>query len=133
MTLIKTLPQSPLRSTGVVFDWDVVQREAARPVGGRLKFFSRNWSQITEDPWILDTVVGLKLKFMNTPPSHSPQTSPHFDQETSQILTNEVADLAAKGAITLVMEEGTGFISPMFLVPKSDGAWRPVINLKALN
>ena len=77
--------------------------------------------------------MGLKLKFMNTPPPHSPQTSPHFNQETSQILTNKVQDLATKGAITQVMEDGTGFISPKFLVLKSDGAWRPVINLKALN
>lgn len=39
-------------------------------------------------------------------------------------------DLAAKGPAT---DEGDGFIRQLFLVLKTDGSWRPVINLKGLN
>ena len=41
--------------------------------------------------------------------------------------------MEAKRAISKVREDGMGFVSPMFLVPKSDGTWKPVVNLKALN
>ena len=65
------------------------------------------------------------------PPSPHPplRSHPRFEQ----ILTTEVQDLEAKRAISKVREDGMGFVSPMFLVPKSDGTWRPVVNLKALN
>ena len=58
---------------------------------------------------------------------------PRFDQATTQIITAKVQELAAKGAITRVQEDGREFVSPSFIVPKSDGTWRPVINLKSLN
>ena len=51
----------------------------------------------------------------------------------AQILSKEVDDLVAKGAITECVDDGGGFVSPLFLVPKSDGSWRPVINLRDLN
>lgn len=37
-----------------------------------------------------------------------------------------------KGAIIPVPETQEGLVSPVFLVPKSDGSWRTVINLKSL-
>ena len=42
-------------------------------------------------------------------------------------------DLAAKEAIQKAPPSREGFTNPLFLVPKSDGSWHPVINLKALN
>lgn len=57
----------------------------------------------------------------------------HLDAEKSQVLSQEVENLAAKEAIQSVPNDREGYTSPIFLVPKSDGSWRPVINLKSLN
>jgi hypothetical protein len=117
-----------------VFDWSVVEREASRPVGGRLLYFSHNWEQITNDPWVRNTVAGLKLRFTSTPPPSAPRGPPHFDLDTARLLTAEIHDLESKVAISRVPAgSDAGFVSPMFVVPKSDRTWRPVINLKALN
>ena len=38
-----------------------------------------------------------------------------------------------KGAIEVVRTPSPGFCSRLFLVPKAGGAWRPIIDLSALN
>ena len=47
-------------------------------------------------------------------------------------LDKEVQDLLEKEAIERISDPG-GFYSPLFVVPKKDGGWRPIINLKQLN
>ena len=37
------------------------------PLAGRLKYFVENWKLITLHPWIIDTVTGCKLSFVNYP------------------------------------------------------------------
>ena len=39
--------------------------------GGRLKNYIKAWETITEDPKIIETVSGLKLDFIDNPPSSS--------------------------------------------------------------
>lgn len=55
-----------------------------------------------------------------------------MDTQQAQTISEEVEELARKQAISPASSTG-GFSSPMFLVPKPDGTWRPVINLKSLN
>ena len=69
MAMIKTLLQSPLIPAQVSFDLGSVEREATRPVGGKLCYFVHNWRQVTNDPWVLGTIQGYKLQFLTTPQS----------------------------------------------------------------
>ena len=115
-------------------DLTIVRQEAHTPVGGRLQLFSQNWKQISKDPWILETITGCKLEFTSIP--QQTQFLPQFtlDKQKSQVLGEELGKMAAKQAIERVSDPAEAcFISPMFLVAKSDGSWRPVINLKSLN
>ena len=45
----------------------VVEKEADQPVGGWLQFFRHNWEQISRDPWILETILGCRLEFSDSP------------------------------------------------------------------
>ena len=49
------------------------------------------------------------------------------------MVSTEIQTLIEKQAITMVQPGQGGFVSQIFLVPKKDGGFRPVINLKALN
>ena len=49
------------------------------------------------------------------------------------LIDEEVKALLVKGAIKRVSTTSRGLVSRMFVVPKKDGGWRPIINLKWLN
>ena len=105
------------------------------PVGGRLKFFHREWQKITQDQWVLSTIKeGLKLEFIAKPPFSGIRKT-NVNVQNSNIFLSEVDKLLEKGAIEPVPLENmrTGFYSTFFLVPKKSGGLRPVINLKPLN
>ena len=120
---------------GINMDLTLVLRERHTPVGGRLQFFTRNWEQVSQDPWVQETVAGCKLEFaMNPRQERVPPLFALHGQTKSQALDEELQKLAAKQAIERVPDHiGALFTSPMFLVAKADGSWRPVINLKDLN
>ena len=67
-------------------------------VGGRLKFFTENWKQITHDPWVLQVISGCPLMFSKEPPLGYPHFSPHMHEltEDQQVIMaepfNEVSD-----------------------------------------
>ena len=115
-------------------DLSVVETETNRPVGGRLQFFRRNWEQISRDPWILETILGSRLEFSDRPHQRRELTQVPLSKEKAQALDGELEKMAVKQAIEPVGDSSQAtFVSPMFVVIKADGSWRPVINLKCLN
>ena len=103
-------------------------------MGGRLKHFKLNWAVICTDPWISQLLSGYVLPFITKPPLSFPshrQISMTTNQ--TQTLQDEISDLLQKWAIRPADPHSPGFYSQMFVVPKKDGGWRPIINLKILN
>ena len=89
---------------------------------------------ICTDPWISQLLSGYALPFVSKPPLSRPshkQVKLSSNQE--QTLQDEISDLLQKRAIRLTDPHSLGFYSQMFVVPKKDGGWRPIINLKYLN
>ena len=101
------------------------QNKAPPWVGGRLKYFKRNWAVIG---------TGYRLPFVNTPPLSYP-THRWINLTVSQARTlqDEISDLLQKHAIRKADACLPGYYSQVFVVPKKDGGWRLIINLKSLN
>lgn len=104
-------------------------------VAGRLAHFRANWTVVSKDQWILDTVGGFKIEFLNPPTQAKRPREGSTSQAESRLIMEEVLTMVSKGAVVdvPVRERNRGFYSSLFLVPKKDGGMRPVINLKSLN
>ena len=101
---------------------------------GRLCHHLSNWSIITQDWWVLNTVRGYLMDFVSEPHQQSPLNPPHCSSEQTCLIQEELTKLLKKQAIRQLEHPAeAGFLSNIFLVPKKDGGQRPVINLKALN
>ena len=56
-----------------------------------------------------------------------------LDIKNSHLLGAEIQELLDKGAVTRVFPCPSQFLSQIILVPKKDGSYIPVINLRSLN
>ena len=107
-------------------------------VGARLAQFATKWEAITDDSFVVTTLRdGYSIPFATERPPLLRQprkfAEPALEPKRAHFLS-AVQKLADKGAVEPVRDpESPGFYSRLFLVPKRDGGWRPVIDLKALN
>ena len=105
-------------------------------IGGRLSLFANQWATISRDPWILDTIkFGLRIEFWESPVQSSPPRQITMSTPMAETCDEEVRDLIKKGAIRELdfQNSNGGFVSSIFVVPKSNGGFRPIINLSYLN
>ena len=103
-------------------------------IAGRLAHFKDNWSSVSQDQWILDTIGGYKIEFVAQPTQGRQPRAGMLSTSEQILLAEEIVKLLAKGAITEVPQKRSslGFYSSLFLIPKKTGM-RPVINLRTLN
>lgn len=102
---------------------------------GRLVHFLDNWKTITQDNWVLQTVVGYKIPFVAPPRQWRPRVTTTRSSIQTKRMNTAIQTLLAKAAIKEVQPVKNQFISSLFLVEKaqSAGEYRPIINLKPLN
>ena len=56
----------------------------------------------------------------------------HFNQNEQSLIQNEICKLLQMGVLKEVEHHPEEFLSPIFLVPKKDGEYRMILNLKNL-
>lgn len=71
------------------------------------------------------------MDFISTPTQQKIPRNAAMNDLQIEICDGEISSLLQKGAVS--PSDGAGFISGFFVVPKSSGGWRPIINLKGLN
>ena len=109
------------------------------PVGARLLHFWRVWASRGRDSWTTQTLkLGYKIPFSSHPPlTTHPLVMSSYAQGSDKFLALDtlISQMIAKRATVVVPDphSNPGFYSRMFLVPKSTGGWRPIIDLSPLN
>ncbi|XP_037627453.1 uncharacterized protein LOC119489291 [Sebastes umbrosus] len=95
------------------------------------------WESSTSDPWVVATLSqGYNLQFRRRPPVFSGiRLTTVRDPTKSQALRQEISTLLGKGAIEELGQETQqgGFYSVYFLIPKREGGFRPILDLRGLN
>jgi len=78
---------------------------------------------------------GYRIQFRDRPPTSLHPICPSDSHHLKNIIIQEQIDsLLSKGALEEVPQPvGPGFYSRLFVVPKPNGTWRPIIDLKRLN
>ncbi|KAK4518392.1 uncharacterized protein ATC70_008609 [Mucor velutinosus] len=109
------------------------------PIGGRLSKHSQQWTNITNNFFVINTVQhGYHIPFYTTPPITTIPTSiTPFSADQATLIDQAIQDLLDKSAIEKVsphqVQQVPWFYSSMFVIPKKSGDIRPVFNLKNLN
>ena len=108
--------------------------QTTQTFAGRISLFRSNWKALTQEPWVIQTVLeGYHIPLLSAPLQQSPPCNPHMFTEDAATLEEEIQSLLQKQAICQTSVPTEGFYLNMFIVPKKDGGQRPVINLKHLN
>lgn len=103
---------------------------------GRLKKFVQKWEEITSDPFILDMVCGADIPIDEFSDLNSENLSYLKNQVQGNLWTkmdSEIEKLLSLGVIEKSVHQEDEIISPVFMVPKPDGSYRLILNLKKFN
>ena len=107
------------------------------PIGGRLQVFWQTWASMGASPRVLSILKNCyTLPFQTKPPlTREPLIRSGYVTSVRQNLLQEsVRSLLAKQAIKRVHNPSSlGFYNCLFLVPKPNDRWRPILDLSALN
>ena len=104
------------------------------PVGGRLVHFYDKWTTITSDPAVLDIVSGMSIELYDLPQQFKLPHEFHCSSEQAESANSQIDVLLQKRAIVpSSLGEPGEFVSNVFLVPKKDGGFRMILNLKQFN
>ena len=89
------------------------------------------------EPWVVEVLrEGYRIPFLSHPPlSAEPIPLPSYNPSSTKRLALEEVTLGliTKGAVELAPLPSPGFYSRLFVVWKTSGSWRPVIDLSTLN
>lgn len=99
---------------------------------GRLQYFISNWELLGSPQYICDWVMGLKIPFARTPYQVGFPRLSNWSPTEQMYLQQEILQLLFKGVIQKAKSNKNQFLSSYFVVDKSDGGKRFILNLKKL-
>ena len=107
------------------------------PVGGRLQKFWQVWLSLGSNPRVVSVLrEGYNLPFKMRPPlTGSPLVvSGYANPHKNSCLKEALHSLLQKKAVEkVVVQSSLAFYNRLFLVPKPQNRWRPILDLSTLN
>ena len=126
-----TTPPRSLQTSGQ-FTSNNAEVNMVSHVPGRLKKFADVWSEFTNDKFILNVINGYKIPFNELPVHTRAPPEPVSSILEEQDYCNSITRLLKIGASNKYIPCRGQFLSSYFLVDKSDGTERFILNLKKL-
>ncbi|XP_058789582.1 uncharacterized protein LOC131663277 [Phymastichus coffea] len=102
-------------------------------IGGRLKMYYNEWSEITNSKFILKCIEGYEIPLWKMPKQKYFENRSIKDPNVINRTKQAIDELEKKGAIVLSKSYKNQFLSSYFLARKPNGAYRFILNLKKLN
>ena len=99
---------------------------------GRVAAHFAAWKDLTNDRVILSDVLGASIELSANPIQHRLPGHVFNDHEYS-VVHQEIQKLIQKGVIMKVKYSPGQIVSGIFLLPKKDGTFRLILNLKSFN
>ena len=115
---------------------DSLKASLSPPVGGRLHSFRRDWLTNKCSDNMLNITNGYVLPFISKPNLvRAPLIQSSYEAlQKYQALASCIQSVLSKNTIERVENvKSLGFYSRLFLFPKPDQRWKPVIDLSRLN
>ena len=91
------------------------------------------WHLFTPDKWVLDMVKGLTIELAALPTQEAIPDSTSHNPGLNALLSEQIDIMLKQNIIEPAMPSPRSFVSHMFLRPKADGSYRPILNLSGLN
>lgn len=102
-------------------------------VGGNTANCLQNWKKVTNDPWILQQIVGITIPLSYSPYQGVEPRPISWGQKEKQLMQEAIGSLSDKNVIECCNEEPGQFVSNVFMVPKSNGKVRIILDLSRFN
>lgn len=100
---------------------------------GRLKNFLPQWKKLTSDVFILDMIQGARIPLLGHEKQAKGRTKNQVQGNLYEEMDKEISKLLEMDVIKKSLHEVGEVISPVFMVPKPDGSYRMILNLKEFN
>ena len=101
---------------------------------GQVRHHLLFWESLPNDPVLLDAIKHHHIEFEAKYPTQTVQPNKiNFSAAEIMIIDAEIAKLVSKEVLQVTNCVPDGFISNIFILPKKDGAFRMILNLKPLN
>lgn len=101
--------------------------------GGQLREFQAQWKKLGAPIAILKIISGYTIPFVAKPPPIPLQENlERFATSLSHVMTKELKNLLIQGVVEKCLSK-TGFLSRLFLIPKTNGKLRQIFDLRRLN
>lgn len=100
---------------------------------GRLKYFIDRWKQVTQDQFVLEAIQGYEIDFEYQVSQFQKPMELKVNNQGAINLEITINRLLSSNAIEECDFTEGQYLSSFFLVPKPDGSYRFILNLKGLN
>ena len=101
--------------------------------GGQIASKLDNWKKVTSDPWIIDSVRGVTIPFMEVPAQVGEPRPYVLAEEERNFIDQELVGLLDKGVLEICTPTSNQVVSNIFLRPKKDGSFRLILDLTWVN